>query len=175
MLVGVVLSILLFVPRAAKLKAEELVVAPEGVVRERTPEDTPDPLIVIYDLEGELFFGAAPELDRYLDSLSERIQRDKLQFAILRLKRVRHPDVVCIERLEHFVREQQERGVTVLLAGVRPDTADVLHNVGFGQWFPEEQLFPQEDELYSATLKAVRYARTRADEASDSEKLYYLV
>lgn len=174
-LVGVVLSILLFVPRAAKLKAEELVVAPEGVVRERTPEDTPDPLIVIYDLEGELFFGAAPELDRYLDSLSERIQRDKLQFAILRLKRVRHPDVVCIERLEHFVREQQERGVTVLLAGVRPDTADVLHNVGFGQWFPEEQLFPQEDELYSATLKAVRYARTRADEASDSEKLYYLV
>ena len=169
------LSILLFVPRAAKLRANELIVTDEGVVRERTPDDSTDPSLVIYDLEGELFFGAAPELDRYLDTLGERIQRDKLQFAIIRLKRVRHPDVVCIERLEHFVREQQERGVTVLLAGVRPDTASVLHNVGFGDWFPDEQLFGEEDELYSATLKAVRYARVRANKAGDSEKLYYLV
>ena len=36
-LLGVALSILLFVPRAAKLKARELVVAPERVVRERVP------------------------------------------------------------------------------------------------------------------------------------------
>lgn len=40
-LVGVVLSILLFVPRAAKLKAAELVVTDEGVIRERTPQDRP--------------------------------------------------------------------------------------------------------------------------------------
>lgn len=59
-LLGVELSILLFVPRAAKLKAAELVVTPERVVRERAPEDVVDPAVVIYDLEGELFFGAAP-------------------------------------------------------------------------------------------------------------------
>ncbi|MEI9915085.1 MAG: SulP family inorganic anion transporter [Methylovirgula sp.] len=42
-LLGVALSILLFVPRAAKLKAAELVVTPERVVRERLPSDPVDP------------------------------------------------------------------------------------------------------------------------------------
>ena len=110
-LLGVILSIVLFVPRAAKLKAKELIVTPERVVRERISGDSADPSIVIYDLEGELFFGAAPELDRYLSELSKRIADDDIKFLVLRLKRVRHPDVVCIERIEHFLREETERGV----------------------------------------------------------------
>jgi SulP family sulfate permease len=52
----------------------------------------------------------------------------------MRLKRVRDPDAVCIERLEHFLREENSREVngcrvTILLAGVRPDTLKVLRNV----------------------------------------------
>ena len=90
-LLGVILSIVLFVPRAAKLKAKELIVTPERVVRERIPGDAADPSIVIYDLEGELFFGAAPELDRYLSELSKRIADDDIKFLVLRLKRVRNP------------------------------------------------------------------------------------
>ena len=111
---------MLFVPRAAKLKAKELVVTPERVVRERITGDSSDPSIIIYDLEGELFFGAAPELDRYLSELGKRIADDDIKFLVLRLKRVRNPDVVCIERIEHFLREETERGVTVLLAGYAP-------------------------------------------------------
>ncbi|OIN78707.1 SulP family inorganic anion transporter [Mycobacterium malmoense] len=186
-LLGVLLSILLFVPRAAKLKAKELIVTPERVVRERIPADPTDPSIIIYDLEGELFFGAAPELDRYLLEISQRIVDDDIKFVVLRLKRVRHPDVVCIERIEHFLREQAARGVTVLLAGVRPDSLAVLKNVGFQKWFPTEQVFPEEDEEYSATLKAVRYAHNKLAELKLNEPftatpelaahadLYYLV
>ncbi|OBK07657.1 SulP family inorganic anion transporter [Mycobacterium sp. 1245852.3] len=181
-LLGVVLSILLFVPRAAKLKAKELIVTPERVVRERVPGDPADPSILIYDLEGELFFGAAPELDRYLQEISRRIADDGVRFAVLRLKRVRHPDVVCIERIEHFLREESARGVTILLAGVRPDTLEVLTNVGFESWFPAGHVFPEEDEEYSATLKAVRYAHGKLAELKPKaplpaahSKLYYLV
>jgi sulfate permease, SulP family len=174
-LLGVVLSILLFVPRAAKLKATELVVTPERVVRERIPGDPSDPTTVIYDLEGELFFGAAPELDRHLAVLSERIEADHNQFVVLRVKRVRHPDVVCIERIEHFLRDLTDRGVTVLLAGVRPDTLAVLKNVGIESWFPPEHVFPEEDEEYSATLKAVRYAHTKKTDHAGEPDLYYLV
>jgi len=186
-LLGVILSILLFVPRAAKLKAKELVVTSERVVRERTSSDPADPSIIIYDLEGELFFGAAPELDRYLSELSKRIANDEIKFLVLRLKRVRNPDVVCIERIEHFLREETERGVTVLLAGVRPDTLHVLNNVGFQSWFAAEHVFAEEDEEYSATLKAVRYAHnklaelklkppfTSAPELAPHTDLYYLV
>src|SRR5580693_9339635 len=155
-LLGIGLSIVLFVPRAAKLKASELVVTPERVVRERIPGDLVDPSTVIYDLEGELFFGAAPDLDRYLDTLEERVRTNATKFVVLRLKRVRHPDAVCVERLLRFVREQEEHGLRVLLAGVRPDTLTVLRNMGLQGWLPAEQVFPEEDTESSATLKAVR-------------------
>jgi sulfate permease, SulP family len=188
-LLGVALSILLFVPRAAKLKARELVVAPERVVRERVPGDPADPSIIIYDFEGELFFGAAPELERYLEALSERIRKDDIKFLVLRLKRVRHPDAVVIERIEKFVREETSRGATVLLAGVQPDLWTLLKNVGFDGWFTTAHVFPEEDEEFSATLKAVRYAHAQCgfDESGapvpvaaiaangDSKHYYYLV
>jgi SulP family sulfate permease len=124
-------------------------------------------------------------LDRYLTALSGRIEAEDVKFVILRLKRVRHPDVVCIERLEHFLREETAHGVTVLLAGVRPDTLAVLKNVGLQSWFAAEHIFPEEDEEYSATLKAVRYAHTKlaalessaqlAPQQADDPDLYYLV
>jgi sulfate permease, SulP family len=188
-LLGVGLSILLFVPRAAKLKARELVVAPERVVRERVPGDPADPSTVIYDFEGELFFGAAPELERYLEELGERIKRDDIKYLVLRVKRVRHPDAVVIERIDKFVRQQTDRGVTVLLAGVQPDLWTLLTNVGFDDWFPSEHVFPEEDEEFSATLKAVRYAHALRgfDESNepvtaaavagngDAKHYYYLV
>jgi SulP family sulfate permease len=188
-LLGVALSILLFVPRAAKLKARELVVAPERVVRERVPGDPVDRSIIIYDFEGELFFGAAPDLERYLEALGERINEEDIKFLVLRVKRVRHPDAVVIERIEKFVREESDRGVTVLLAGVQADLWKLLTNVGFDRWFPSERVFPEEDEEFSATLKAVRYAHALRgfDESGaqvpaeavatngDSKHYYYLV
>jgi sulfate permease, SulP family len=160
-LLGIGLSILLFVPRAAKLKAREMVVTPERVVRERVPGDPVDPSTVIYDFEGELFFGAAPELERHLGLLHDRVEKDGIQFVVLRLKRVRHPDAVVIERLERFLREETARGVTVLLAGVQSDLWTLLTNVGFGEWFSWEHVFPEEDQEFSATLKAVRYAHAQ--------------
>ncbi len=188
-LLGVALSILLFVPRAAKLKSRELVVAPERVVRERVPSDPSDPSTLIFDFEGELFFGAAPELEKYLEELGERITKDNIKYLVLRLKRVRHPDAVVIQRIDQFVRDETDRGVVVLLAGVQDDLRKLLTNVGFDDWFPGERIFPEEEKEFSATLKAVRYAHALRgfDESGDkvaaeavatngdSKHYYYLV
>ncbi|MDR3659511.1 MAG: SulP family inorganic anion transporter [Mycobacterium sp.] len=174
-LLGVALSILLFVPRAAKLKTAELVVTDEGVVRERLPGDSADSRVLLFDIEGELFFGAAPELEQFLDTLADRTKAGDTEFVVLRLKRSRNPDAVCIERIEHFLRELTEQGVTVLLAGVRPDLLGVLSNVGLRQWFPDTHVFPEEDRDYSATLKAVRYAHAQLTPAGSGTGLYYLV
>lgn len=178
-LLGVIVSVILFVPRAAKLRASELVVAPEGVVRERTPEDVGDDRTVIYDLEGELFFGAAPELDRHLAAISARIGAGQVKFVVLRLKRVRHPDAVSIERLADFLKSENGQKAQILLAGVRPDTLTILRNIGFTSWFPDDHVFPEEDREYSATLRAVRYAYAQlndeAEQSRRSEPAYYLV
>ena len=146
-LIGVAISLLLFVPRASKLGIRELIVTPERVVRERQPEEPRSPSLVIYDLEGELFFGAAPELDRYLDEIKQETIRTGIRYVVLRLRRVRNPDMVAIERLEHFLRDAEKRSVTVLLAGVRPNLAKILRNVQFNKWLPTGRIYPKKRKL----------------------------
>jgi SulP family sulfate permease len=190
-LIGVALSILLFVPRAARLSAKELIVSPEGIIRERLAADPKSKDLLIYDVEGELFFGASPEIDSYFDDIQSRLYKENVHYVVLRVKRTRNPDAVFFERLEHFLHEAKAHAVTVLLAGVRPDFAKGFSHLQFDQWFPKENVFYEEDELYSATLRAVRYAytllgkRAQSDISSDisseeariaaEKNLYYLV
>ena len=157
-LIGVGLSILMFVPRASRLSMRELVVTPERVIRERQPNDPRLTQVLIYDFEGELFFGAAPELERYLEMLRHEAVRMGAKYLVLRLRRTRNPDMVAIEHLEHFLHEAEKSELTVLLAGVRPDLVKILHNLRFEDWLPADRYYPEEDEKYSATLRAVRYA-----------------
>jgi sulfate permease, SulP family len=173
-LIGVGLSILLFVPRAARLKSVELKVDPDGVVRDRLPADPPANSFILYDLEGELFFGAAPELDRCLAAIREQAKAAGLSHVVLRLKRVRNPDVVCLERLEHFLRASQQSGITVLLAGVRPDLLEAFERLRFGAWLPSSRIFPQGADDDSATLAAIRvvYDEIGGDPAT---RLYYQI
>jgi SulP family sulfate permease len=155
-LIGVGLSILMFVPRAARLKAAELTIGTDRVIRDRQPDDPCCTRMVLLDLEGEFFFGAAPELDRYFDGLRERAD---LRFIVLRVKRTRNPDIVCMERLQHFIVEMQGKGVTVLLCGVRPDFAQAMHNLRFQDFLSADRVFLEDAaHVGSATLAAVRHA-----------------
>ncbi len=190
-LIGVGLSVVLFIPRASKLGIRELIVTPERVVRERQAGEARADSLLIYDLEGELFFGAAPELDRDLDAIQEEALRTGARYVVLRLKRTRNPDMVAIEHIEHFLHEAEKNGLTVLLAGIRPDLARVLENLRFRDWLPTDRLFTEEDEVFSATLRAVRHAHHLLNEKrlaqdarsgeteplrnEEKQPLYYLV
>jgi SulP family sulfate permease len=157
-LVGVFLSFLLFVPRAARLHLSELVLTPERVLRERGPTDTVCGRILIFSLEGELFFGSAHDLDRHFDVILARAQNG-IRAVVLRVKRVRNPDAVCLDLFEHFATELQRRGVTFLLCGVRPDFAQVLESSGLRQRLGERHLFFETtDTASTSTMDAVRYA-----------------
>jgi len=171
-LVGVGLSILLFVPRAAQLKAVELVVDGEGVVRERSPDDPTPEGLVLYDLEGELFFGAGPELERCFAEILHQVEARQLDHVVLRVKRVRNPDVVCLEHLEHFMKTARRNGVTVLLAGARPDLLDALARLRFGEWLPADGVFPQGGDEDSATLAAIRFVHARIGKKPGGELFY---
>lgn len=156
-LIGVCVSFLLFVPRAARLQVTEMVVGPERVVRERQPNDPDCGRQVIFSLEGELFFGAAPLLQEFLDMLRRRVKTGA-RVLILRLKRTRNPDMVCLEMLQQFLEEMQDRRVPVLLCGIRPDFEQALRNLRFHHWLPREFVFHEDVTMGSSTLKAVRRA-----------------
>jgi len=181
-LIGALLSIAWYLPRAAKLKVQELVVAPENVVRARIPTDPPGGDVLIYDVEGELFFGAAPDLERALHEAAERAEVAVTGYLVLRLKRVRNPDVVSLEVLDLFLREARGRGLTVLLAGVRPDLLVALERIGTTGHHPADLIFREEERDYSATLNAVRHAYHLAGRPgavqpgpAHGPRIYYLV
>jgi SulP family sulfate permease len=139
-LIGVVLSFVFFVPRASRLSATELVVNRERMIRERQPDDPHCGKLVILGLEGELYFGAAPELEQHLDDLRVRAG-EGVRVIVLRLKRTRNADMVCLERLLHFMKDMKERNVAVLLSGVRQDFADALGRLDSVQVLPADHVF----------------------------------
>ena len=133
-----------------------MTVGADRVIRDRQPDDPCCKRMVVLDLEGEFFFGAAPELDRYFDELRERTE---LQIIVLRVKRTRNPDIVCMERLHHFIVEMQAKGVKVMLCGVRADFAQAMKNLRFEDFLSPDAIFMEDPaRLGSATLAAVRHA-----------------
>jgi SulP family sulfate permease len=184
-LIGVAVSILLFVPRVARLRGHELTVTPEGAVRDRIPSDPRCTGMILFDLEGELFFGAAPDLDKCFAELRRRVLENDLKFVILRVKRARNPDMMCMESFEHFLKDMLNENVVVLLGGVRPDFASRMKSMGFYDWLPEDRVFFQSAESFSSTIRAVKYAYQISEvhscphciqlfDVEQQEKLYYM-
>jgi SulP family sulfate permease len=164
-LIGVLLSFVLYVPRAAGAYLSEFILTPEGFVRERIPTDPPCDRILLYNLEGELFFGSARSLENQLGTLERRAQADT-RVLILRVKRVRNPDSVCLNLLDLFIKELRARQVTVLLCGVRLDLAKALRATGIEDRVGLENIFPEAASIMSSTLAALRHAYRLLDGAT---------
>jgi SulP family sulfate permease len=156
-LIGTFLSFLFYVPRAARLRSTELIVGGERVLRERRPDDPVCTRLVVLSLEGELFFGAAQDLQEKLVELGRRVDQG-VKVIILSLKWARNPDMVCLEHLQNFLKDMQARKVTVLLCGVREDLAHSLHSLRSHHWLPPECVFREDGAGTSSTLQAVRRA-----------------
>ncbi len=172
-LIGVAVSILLFVPRAAKLKASELILDDRNVVRERLATDASNNGLLIYDLEGELFFGAAPELNRHLTLVEHEAKERKVHHVLLRLKRVRHPDAVSLETFEHFLRQTEAEGIKVWLSGLQPDLIEAFDRLKFREWFPQDRIFPSRYDDNSSTLDAVKRIRQQLPEQASRAAVHH--
>jgi SulP family sulfate permease len=158
-LIGVFLSFVLYVPQAARAHLTELVVSRERVIRERADSDIPCTRIRIFSLEGDFFFGAAPELEQHLDTIAQTTEQG-VRVIVLRLKRVRNPDAVCMGVLDQFIERMHAAEVTVLLCGVRPDLMKVIDSSGLARRLGLERVFVFQEtgEFWTSTLEAVRFA-----------------
>jgi SulP family sulfate permease len=161
-LMGIFMSFLLTVPRAGRMLLTEFVVTPEGSVHERLPEDVPCPRLLIFGLEGELFFGASSALERHLAEIESRLD-ERAQVVILRLKRAHNPDAVALKLLEGFLDRMKQRGVHVLMCGVRAHLYEVLERTGVAGRLGE-RIFREQPVRQTSTLLAVRHAYRLMDE-----------
>jgi sulfate permease, SulP family len=157
-LIGVFLSFLLAVPRAGRMQLTEFVVTPEGVIHERLDED--DVVcgrILIFGLEGEMFFGSAASLEQHLESIESRIG-PTTRAVVLRMKRVRSPDAVCMHLLEEHVARIETAGVHVIMVGVRQELADALERTGLEERLGAERIFREQPIRHTSTQKGVQFA-----------------
>lgn len=113
--------------------------------------------IVVYRLDGAVFFGAA---QRFLTELTAVTDA---RVIILRMSQVQVLDATGAQALGEIVRELEHRGITVLLKGVQPQHRRILAAVGaLDRLRHERHLF---DDLDDAVAHARRHATGSAPEA----------
>lgn len=156
-LIGVFMSFLLTVPRAGRMLFTEFVVSPEGNVHERLPEDEVCGRILIFGLEGELFFGATAALETHLASIEERVGADT-SVVVLRMKRLHNADAVGLALIDGFVERTAARGVRVVLCGVRKGLFETMKKTGLVARVGEKDIFLEQPVRQTSTLLAIRHA-----------------
>jgi SulP family sulfate permease len=80
--------------------------------------------IVVYRLDGAMFFGAAQRFLTELTAVSD------VKIVILRLSQIQVLDATGAQALGEIVAELESRGITVLLKGLQPRHRRVLEAVG---------------------------------------------
>jgi sulfate permease, SulP family len=120
--VGVVLAALVFMRRMAVSVSIDPVIDGAGT---ELPGGSLPPGVVIYNIEGPLFFGAAEKLERTL----AHIQRPATTL-ILRMSHMPFLDATGILAIEEIVGDFLKHGSSVVLAEVRPNVLHKLERAG---------------------------------------------
>jgi len=121
--VGVMLAALIFMRRMSLAVNIEAQV--ESTADNKLPAEPLPAGVVIYSIEGPLFFGAAEKLERTL----AHIQRPATTL-ILRMSQVPFMDVTGISALDQIISDFIKHDATVLLSEVRPNVLHKLKRAG---------------------------------------------
>lgn len=156
-LIGVMMSFFLAVRRTGRMLLTEFVVAADGRIHERLEEDVVAGPLLIFGLEGEMFFGATAALERHFATVEHRVDAET-RVIVLRMKRVRSPDAVGLSLLESFLDRLAARRVHVILCGVRPPLFDGMRRIGLVDRLDPQQIFLEEAVRLTSTMRAVRHA-----------------
>jgi SulP family sulfate permease len=182
-LIGVFLSFLLAVPRAGRMLLSEFVVTEDRVIAERLDGDAACSRILIFGLEGEMFFGSATTLEGHFSTIERRCT-DQTKVLVLRVKRARNPDAVCLHLLNDLIKRTEDRGIEVLLCGVNDDLHEMMQRTGPD--IHRAEIFREQKVRFTSTSMAVKRAYEivgndlcshcpRAKGKPQGEGFYYMV
>jgi len=110
--------------------------------------------ILILQLEGNLFFGSAEDMENKLDSLV-----DKAKVFILRMKYVTSIDLTALHALKIFIRTVKEAGGILIISGVRSELRTMLESSNLVSDIEVENLFMSENEVFASSTNALERAR----------------
>ena len=180
--VGVFLTIALYLQRARQLYITEMIRTPgvpSGFIERPLRSDKPrgmcdtsqdDPVdadrrIVFLQVEGNLFFAAADDLQ---DRLNELLASEA-RAVILRLKRTHMVDATIMHVIEQFARQMRSDGRHLILTGLRPRMCDRMRDYGLVADIGEGNVFVSNDEPFRAAKAAVERARALVADSAAAE------
>jgi SulP family sulfate permease len=155
--IGVFFSFMLYVPRAAQARLTQLSRVGENGMRERRPGEVLCDRLLIYHLEGELFFGAEIELKQHLRTIEQAAQGEA-RAVILVLERGRNPDAAFLKLLDELVRSLRQRDVALFLCGVAGDLGKALKNIGLEAQIGAARIFSDQPSRDASRREAVNAA-----------------
>ena len=155
--VGVFLNIALYLRRAKQVYLREILHdpnSPTGLIeRPLRSEQTGDD-IVFLQIEGNLFFAAADELQERLN----HVLHGDAKAVILRLKRTHMVDATVMHVLEQFAQQMHQQGRHVLLCGVRQRMKERMDEFHLTQALGEDHIFITQNDLYASAKAAIQRA-----------------
>jgi sulfate permease, SulP family len=156
-LIGVFMSFMLAVPRTGQMHLTQFTVTGDGTVHERLRADDVCGCLLIFGLEGEMYFGSAASLESHLEAMSAHV-RPWTQAVVLRMKRARNPDAVGMATFERFVDHLQARGVQIVVCGVRDGMFACMEKCGIAEKIGDANVFREEAVRLTSTARAIRHA-----------------
>jgi sulfate permease, SulP family len=151
---GVMLSIVLLLRITGRPDLTQLVQHPDyGFEEVPFNRAAPSPVAII-NLEGDLYFAAAEDLDyELLQAL-----KPETRVVVLRMKRLRAVGSSAMAMLEHFHKLLSARGIHLIVCGVEQDMTKVLTGSGLRRLIGEQNIFYADNRIFQSTELALARA-----------------
>ncbi len=125
--VGVVVSVSLFLRKAAKPELVEYTIDGEGTLLKLSDKADRLPQVSIVHVEGDLFFGAA---DLFRKQVSRIAEDPTLAVIVLRMRNARNLDATSVCALEELVKFTREKGRHLIISGASREVFRILRKSG---------------------------------------------
>ena len=125
--VGVVLSVSLFLRKAAKPELVEYTIDGEGTLMQLGDKADRLPQISIVHVEGDLFFGAA---DLFRKQVARIAEDPTLAVVVLRMRNARNLDATSVCALEELIKFIREEGRHLIISGASREVYRILRKSG---------------------------------------------
>lgn len=152
--VGVFLSIVLLLRVTGQTDLTQLVPRQDSGYDELPFNQAPESEVVTINMEGDLYFAAAEDLDyELLEGLTP-----KTRVVILRMKRLRAVGSTAMAILERFDAILKSRGVQLVVCGIEDGLKRIMTGSGLRKQIGEQNLFYADNKLFQSMELALARA-----------------
>ena len=154
---GVLLNLALYIRNVSRLDILQLIPTDDSGFSERTigaPSELTQSEVVVLQLQGDLFFGLADDLDRYFDALALA----DVRVVVIRLKGTRSMDTTVMHGFSAFNRKLKARGAYLLCSGITPDLKAKLASYGLVKQLGPGAVFESAETVFASSRAAIRRA-----------------